>query len=111
MEFASRLSSKRRPAGRSGPTAAAGQCESNRGRGIPVSGGDGDAGNAGDDSHGGDDGGPLALAFSTPGFNCTDLAAGAAWLALLPVPAIAGAARTETASSAAEIVLIMVVSS
>ena len=53
----------------------------------------------------------LALAFSTPGFTCTNLAAGAAWLALLAVPAIAGAARTETASSAAEMVLIMVVSS
>jgi hypothetical protein len=53
----------------------------------------------------------LALAFSTPGFSCVNLAAGAAWLAFLAVPAIAGAARTETASSAAEMVLIMVVSS
>jgi hypothetical protein len=51
------------------------------------------------------------LAFSTLGFACANLAVGAAWLVFLAVPAIAGAARTETASNAAEMVLIMVVSS
>ena len=53
----------------------------------------------------------MALAFSTLGLICADLGAGAAWLALLAVPAIAGAARTDTASRAAEMVLIMVISS
>jgi ribonuclease HI len=50
------------------------------------------------------------LAFSTLGFTCTALITGAC--VVRPGPAaIAGAARTDTASKAAEIVLNMVVSS
>jgi hypothetical protein len=49
------------------------------------------------------------LALSTAGFTCTDLMTGAARILAVPA-AIAGAARTEAASNAAEMVFNMVVS-